>query len=66
MVKQGDKVAWEYGGNTIKGTVEEKITSDTKIKGHVAKATKEEPQYVVKSEKTGKEAIHKPDALKKI
>lgn len=66
MVKEGDKVKWDYAGNEIEGTVEKKVTSETKIKGHVAKATKDEPQFVVKSDKTGKDAIHKPEELKKI
>ena len=66
MVKEGDKVKWDYAGNEVKGTVEEKVTSETKIKGHVAKATKDEPQFVVKSDKTGKDAIHKPEELKKV
>ena len=66
MVKEGDKVKWDYAGNEVKGTVEEKVTSETKIKGHVAKATKDEPQFVVKSDKTGKDAIHKPKELKKV
>lgn len=65
MVKEGDKVKWDYAGNEIEGTVEKKVTSETKIKGHVAKATDEEPQFVVKSAKTGRDAIHKPEELKK-
>jgi hypothetical protein len=35
------------------------------VKGHTAKATKDDPQVLVKSSKTGKEALHKPAALKK-
>ena len=63
--KPGDKVTWESSGNKIAGTVEKKATTETRIKGHVAKPTKEEPQFVVKSDKTGKEAVHKPEDLKK-
>lgn len=65
MVKEGDKVKWNTSGGETHGTAEKKVTSETKIKGHVAKATKEEPQFVVKSDKSGKEAIHKPKELKK-
>ncbi len=65
MVKEGDKVKWGTSGGETHGTVEKKVTSETKIKGHVAKATKEEPQFVVKSDKSGKEAVHKPEELKK-
>ena len=64
-VKPGDKVSWDSPGGSSHGTVEKKVTSETKVKGHVAKATKEEPQFVVKSDKSGKEAVHKPDELKK-
>ena len=66
MVKAGDKVKWGYAGGETEGTVEKKVTSETKIKGHVAKATKDEPQFVVKSAKSGKKAVHKPEDLKKI
>ena len=63
--KAGDKVKWGSSGKEIEGTVEKKVTTETKIKGHVAKPTKDDPQFVVKSGKTGKEAVHKPEDLKK-
>ncbi len=63
--KKGDKVEWNYAGNEIEGEVVEKVTEDTTIKGHHAKASKDEPQYKVKSDKTGKTAIHKPEELEK-
>jgi len=61
--KPGDKVSWDTAQGTTHGEVVEKVTSKTKIKGHVAKPSEDEPQYVVKSDKTGEEAVHKPDAL---
>ncbi|MGZ6780235.1 MAG: DUF2945 domain-containing protein [Mycobacterium sp.] len=63
--KKGDKVSWQSHGSTAEGTVEEKITSDTKEAGRRVRATKDEPQYRVRSEKSGNDAVHKPDALKK-
>jgi hypothetical protein len=42
-----------------------KVTGTAKVKGHTAKASKAEPQYEVKSDKTGAKAIHKPEELKK-
>ena len=45
--------------------VEKKVTSITQVKGHSAKAAKEASQFVVKSAKSGKAAMHKPDDLKK-
>ncbi|RYG37635.1 DUF2945 domain-containing protein [bacterium] len=63
--EKGDKVSWSTSQGTTHGKVERKVTETTEIKGHTAKATKDDPQYVVKSEKTGKEAIHKPSGLEK-
>lgn len=45
--------------------MEKKLTSDTKIKSHEVKASKDDPQFLVKSDKSGNKAAHKPDALKK-
>ena len=65
QLKAGDKVSWGTSQGQTHGTVEKKITSENQIKGHTAKATKEHPQYVVKSDKTGAKAAHKPEGLKK-
>lgn len=65
MVKAGDKVRWGTSQGETHGTVEKKVTSTTKVKGYVAKATKQAPQFLVKSAKSGKEAVHKPEELKK-
>ena len=65
LPKKGDKVEWNASQGTIKGTVEKVVTSETKIKGHVAKATKDHPQVLVHSDKTGAKAVHKPEELKK-
>lgn len=63
-LKKGDKVEWSSHGGAAHGEVEKKLTSDTKIKSHQVRASKDDPQYLVKSDKGG-EAAHKPDALKK-
>lgn len=65
LPKKGTKVAWDTTQGETEGTVEKTVTKTTKIKGHTAKATKEEPQLMVKSMKSGKTAIHKPEELKK-
>ncbi|WP_239478812.1 hypervirulence associated TUDOR domain-containing protein [Lichenicola cladoniae] len=64
-MKKGDKVKWTSAQGEIEGTVEKTVTSTTKIKGHTAKATKKKPEILVKSDKSGKQAVHKPDELKK-
>ncbi len=63
--KKGDKVEWKSHGSKAVGEVKKKITSDTEEAGRKVKASKDEPQYKVRSEKSGGDAVHKPDALKK-
>jgi len=62
--RKGDKVEWKSHGHDVKGAVEEKITDDEKTAGRQVRASKDEPQYRVTSDKTGADAVHKPDALK--
>ena len=64
-LKPGDKVKWDSAQGSVKGKVEKKLTAETKVKGHTAKASKDDPQYMVKSDKTGARAAHKPGDLKK-
>ncbi len=64
-LKPGDKVAWNTSQGETTGEVVKKQTKETEIKGHKVAASKEDPQYIVKSDKTGAQAAHKPDALTK-
>ena len=62
----GDKVVWSsHGSDDTPGVVVRKITSDTEAGGRTVKASPEEPQYLVRSEKGGGEAVHKPSALRR-
>jgi hypothetical protein len=61
--KKGDKVEWRSHGSKAVGRVEEKITEDTEAGGRQVRASEEDPQYLVKSDKSGGEAVHKPSAL---
>ena len=63
--KKGDEVTWKSHGQTVHGEVEQKITKRTEAAGRTVDASKDDPQYKVKSDKTGREAVHKPGALKK-
>lgn len=63
--KAGDKVQWNSPQGTVHGTVKKKLTSPTHIKGHEVAASGEHPEYLVVSDKTGAEAAHEADALKK-
>jgi Hypervirulence associated proteins TUDOR domain len=48
--KRGDRVKWKSHGGEA---------------GRKVNASKDEPQYLVKSEKSGGEAVHKPEALER-
>ena len=63
--KAGDRVKWKSHGGEAVGKVKRKITSDTEAGGRKVRASKDEPQYLVQSEKSGGEAVHKPSALKR-
>jgi Hypervirulence associated proteins TUDOR domain len=65
-LKAGDKVAWDSSGGGSVGRVERKLTSPVKIKGHEVAASKDNPEFLVRSEKSGKVAAHKPGALRRI
>jgi hypothetical protein len=42
-----------------------KLTVRTEVGGQTVAASEEAPRYLVESDKSGKEAAHKPDALSK-
>jgi len=63
--RKGDKVQWMSHGTTVTGTVEEKIISDTETAGRTVRADAADPQYRVRSDESGRDAVHKPDALRK-
>jgi hypothetical protein len=50
----------------VRGTIKKKIVCATKFKTYTVRASKEEPQYLIKSDKTDHMAMHKGSALKKI
>ncbi|WP_193614494.1 DUF2945 domain-containing protein [Nocardioides lijunqiniae] len=64
-LRKGDQVEWKSHGGTAEGKVEKKITEDTHAGKRDVKASKDDPQYLVKSDKSGGDAVHKPGALKK-
>jgi hypothetical protein len=64
--KVGDYVEWNSEVGRVQGTIKKKITSEIEFKGYTVHASKEEPQYLIKSNKTEHLAMHKGSALKKI
>ncbi|GAA0488137.1 MULTISPECIES: DUF2945 domain-containing protein [Streptomyces] len=64
-LSKGDKVTWKSHGSEAVGEVEKKITQRTEEAGRTVDASPDDPQYKVRSEKSGGSAVHKPGALKK-
>jgi hypothetical protein len=63
-LKKGDKVKWGSSQGEVKGTVQKKLTSPTKIKTHKVAASPDIPEFLVTSDKSGKPAAHKPGELR--
>jgi hypothetical protein len=64
--KVGDRVRWNSEAGYVTGTIIMTHTRDTEYKGHPRHASKDEPQYEIKSDKTDHIAMHKGSALHKI
>jgi NAD(P)H-dependent flavin oxidoreductase YrpB (nitropropane dioxygenase family) len=69
-LKKGDKVEWSTPQGKTSGKVVEKVTGEKRVankgqKGTKVKGSEEDPRYVVESDRSGKKAAHKADALKK-
>lgn len=64
--KVGDYVEWNSEAGRVRGTIKKKVTSAIKFKTYTVRASKEEPQYLIKSDKTDHLAMHKGSALRKI
>ena len=63
--KIGDHVTWNSEAGYVSGTIIKVHTTDFDNKGHTHRATKDEPQYAIKSSKTDHIAMHKGAALRK-
>lgn len=64
--KVGDHVKWNSEAGHVSGKIIKVHTSDFDCKGYTHHATKDDPQYEIKSDKTEHIAAHKGSALKKI
>jgi hypothetical protein len=62
--KVGDHVRWNSEAGHVTGTIIEVHTSDFDYKGHRHRASAQEPQYEIKSDKTDHIAAHKGSALR--
>lgn len=64
--KRGDRVEWNFRGRQVTGRVRRRLTSRTEVAGQVVAASKDDPRYVVRSDKSGKETTRRPQALTRL
>jgi len=63
LFKVGERVRWNSEAGLVSGVIVRKLTSQIRFKGYVHHASKDAPQYMIKSDKTDHIAIHKGSAL---
>lgn len=64
-LSKGDHVTWNTSQGETHGVIQKKLTTPTKIKEHKVSASPDNPEYLVKSSKSGDLAAHKPESLHK-
>ena len=62
----GDRVRWNSEAGHVRGTIVRIHTEDFDYKGYTHHASKDEPQYEIRSDKSDHIAAHKGTALHKI
>ena len=65
-LKIGDNVSWNSEAGRVSGTIIKVHKRAFKVNGYTHHATADEPQYAIKSSKTGHVAFHKGSALRKL
>jgi hypothetical protein len=64
--KVGDHVSWNSEAGRVSGIIRKKITAPLEFKGYTVRASREEPQYLIESDKTDHLAMHKGSALRRL
>jgi DUF2945 family protein len=64
--KVGDHVTWNSETGRVSGTIIKVHTKDVAYKGYTHHASRDEPQFEIKSDKTDHIAMHKGTALRRI
>jgi hypothetical protein len=64
--KIGDHVGWNSEAGKVSGRIIRVHTQDVSWKGYIHHASKDAPQYEIKSDKTDHVALHKAAALSRV
>ena len=64
--RRGERVEWNFRGRRVTGKVLRKLTSRTVIAGRPVAASPDDPRYLVRTDKSGKETTRRPNALRRL
>ena len=64
--KVGDHVSWNSEAGRVRGRVVRVHASDVKYKGYIHHASRDDPQYEIKSDKTDHIAAHRGKVLTRL
>ena len=65
-LKRGDHVSWNSEAGRVRGRITRVVTKPIEFKGYTVHATRDEPQYEIRSDTTDHVAMHKRSALTKL
>ena len=65
-LKVGDRVSWNSEAGRVSGRIIKVHTREVSYKGYIHHASKDDPQYAIKSDKTDHVALHKGTALRRL
>ena len=64
--ERGDHVSWNSEAGRVRGTITRVLTAPTKFKGYTVRASSDDPQYEIRSDKTDHIAMHRGSALRRL
>jgi hypothetical protein len=65
-LKPGDGVSWNTPQGVTHGKVVRVISTHTTVEGRTVNASTSDPHYEVESEKSGRHAVHRGNALHRL
>jgi hypothetical protein len=66
IFKTGDHVSWNSEAGRVSGTIMKVHTKNVNVKGYIHHATRDDPQYEIRSGRTDHIALHKGSALRHV
>jgi Hypervirulence associated proteins TUDOR domain len=64
--KVGDHVSWNSEAGRVRGKIVKIHRRNVNYRGYIHRATRDDPQYEIRSDKTDHVALHKAAVLKRI